>query len=202
MDTGNADSQQPQRQARRRPKKVTKARLERIAVHYLGRFSSSVENLRRVLTRRLDRADWPDEEARAEAEIWLAETVEKLVGQGLVSDSAYAEGRARSLHGQGRSRRRIAEQLRQKGVGRDAIEAALDLLVEETQSPDLDFAAASRLARRRRLGPYRAEEARAERRDRDLAALARSGFSYDVARRIIDAADTAELEDEAGIGLR
>ena len=51
------------------------------------------------------------------------------------------------------------------------------------------------LARRRRLGPFRAEAERADRRHRDLAAMARAGFALAVARKVIDAADVAALDD-------
>jgi regulatory protein len=51
-----------------------------------------------------------------------------------------------------------------------------------------ELEAAATYARRRRLGPHRRDpEARAERRERDLAALARAGFSYAIAQQIIDA---------------
>jgi len=49
-------------------------------------------------------------------------------------------------------------------------------------------------ARRRRLGPYRMPEVRAERRDKDLAALARAGFDYDTARRVIEAETLDDLD--------
>ena len=48
------------------------------------------------------------------------------------------------------------------------------------------LAAARRTARRRRLGPWRGEDQRAARREKDLAALARAGFSYSVAKTVID----------------
>ena len=52
--------------------------------------------------------------------------------------------------------------------------------------------AARAYAKRRRLGPYRRPDLRAAHRDRDLAALARAGFAYGLARRVID----MELETE------
>jgi regulatory protein len=42
------------------------------------------------------------------------------------------------------------------------------------------------VARRRRLGPYRPAE-RATFREKDLAALARAGFGFALARSVIDA---------------
>ena len=71
---------------------------------------------------------------------------------------------------------------------------APDVVRDESDEPDL--IAALIFARRWRLGPYRAQSTRADRRTRDLAALGRQGFAYDVARRIIDAEDAATLEDE------
>ena len=85
--------------------------------------------------------------------------------------------------------------LRQKGVGRTDIEAALEIL--EAEYANRELTAAYKYARRRRLGPYRLPEARAARRDRDLAALARAGFGYDIARRVVDAASVEDLEAEA-----
>ncbi len=54
-------------------------------------------------------------------------------------------------------------------------------------------------ARKRRLGPYGNPGAREDRREKDLAALGRKGFGYDMARRVIETDDLAELEDEAGV---
>ncbi len=36
-------------------------------------------------------------------------------------------------------------------------------------------------------------------REKDLAALGRQGFGYDLARRVIDMKDVSDLEREAGI---
>ena len=50
-------------------------------------------------------------------------------------------------------------------------------------------------ARRRKLGPFRPGE-RAPYRDKDLAAMARAGFRFDVARRIVEG-ERDEEQDEA-----
>ena len=69
------------------------------------------------------------------------------------------------------------------------------------EAADPDLAAALAFARRRRLGPFRPQGERAARRLKDLAALARQGFAADLARRIVDAEDLEELEQEAGGAL-
>jgi regulatory protein len=150
------------------------AALEAAAFRYLGRYASSVENLRRVLARKT--------EDRAAVEAAIA----KCVRLGLVDDRSYAAGRSQSLARAGASRRAIAERLRAKGVDtetiRDALEGASDL------------AAACALARRRRLGPYRPEAQRAAFREKDLAALARAGFPLDLAREVLACRSSDEVE--------
>ena len=84
-------------------------------------------------------------------------------------------------------------------MGRETATAAVAALREE--GPDPELAAAVALARRRRLGPWRASEERAADRQRDLGVLARAGFPADVARKVLDAASEDELlEDLAAEG--
>ena len=81
-----------------------------------------------------------------------------------------------------------------KGVASDAIDDALESLTDLVTNADLN--GACNYARRRRIGPWRRRD-RTDYRDRDLAALARQGFSYDIARKVIDAEDADMLEAEA-----
>ena len=46
-----------------------------------------------------------------------------------------------------------------------------------------------------RLGPYRLPEDRKDNRARDLAAMARAGFAYDVAKKVIDAPSPDALDE-------
>ena len=68
------------------------------------------------------------------------------------------------------------------------------------EQPNADLVAAVNFARRRRLGPYASGD-RGERRLKDMAALARAGFSSAIARRVVDAEDietlTEQLEEDA-----
>ncbi|MHA1565029.1 MAG: regulatory protein RecX [Alphaproteobacteria bacterium] len=191
------------RAERARPRKVTHKRLENIALHYLGRYASSTENLRRVLRRRVARATagmptdmGPDMAVDQEAaEGWIDEILAKLQRLGMLDDANYAAARARSLHRQGRSSRHIRGTLSEKGVDGDLIEAALDERAETMADPE--FAAACHYARRRRLGPYSHKPADEVRQKRDLAALARAGFGYAIASKVVDAPSREALEEAA-----
>ena len=171
---------------RRPPRRVTPDYLERAALHYLERFASSSENLRRVLMRKVDRSVQAHGTDREQAAGWVDALLERYRGAGLLNDDGYARMRAESLHRRGASTRAIREKLAAKGVDRDTADAALGGLREDVEG-DLDLAAAMALAKRRRLGPFRPAEARAAHREKDMAALGRAGFAYDVARRVVDA---------------
>jgi regulatory protein len=180
-------------------KPITAQRLENVALHYLQRFASSSANLKRVLMRRVERAARaaaPDEAeaVRAHGAGLVEELVARYLRSGLLDDAAFAQAKARSLHRRGASLRAIRQGLALRGVDADTAEAGIGGLAEEFAEPDL--AAALALARRRRLGPFRPPAQRAEQRARDLAALARAGFSYDVAARVVDAEDPSRLEEQ------
>lgn len=171
----------------RRPRgPLKKSSLENAALHYLERHASSVEGLRRVLARRVERAAREERCDREEATGWVEEIVARFARSGLVDDRLFAEGKVSSRRRRGDSARRIRLTLREKGVDPALIDEALaDADGDDRGAAELE--AAWRLARRRRLGPYRAPADREQARDRDLAALARAGFDLGTARSVIDA---------------
>lgn len=191
-DRGNPrDSDRKRR--KRQPMQANAESLRRWALWYLDRYATSVGHLRRLMGQKIEtsaRVHGTDrEDGRAAGEALLAD----LVRAGLLDDRAYACQRAGSLRRRGLSRRAIAARLVAKGLDSDDIQVALAEINADSEETELD--AALRYSRRRRLGPYRPADQRALRRDRDLAALARQGFSYDLACRVIDAEDPESLID-------
>lgn len=170
---------------------VTTAYLERAALHYLERYGASSEMLRRVLVRKVKLRCRLREE---EPEPFLAlvdATVARAQAGGFVNDASFAAARTATLRRRGGSARRIAQALAAKGIGAEAVATAL-AGDEDAPPPEVtEEAAAFAYARRRRLGPYRPPAAREAHRERDLAALARAGFAYGLARSVVD----AESED-------
>ena len=179
---------------RKPPKKATAKHLENVALWYLQRFAASADSLRKVLMRRVEKSARAHDTDREEGAALVEGIIARYRQSGLLNDRQYAEGRALSLHRRGVSGQGIRARLAAKGVGAGDIDSALETLRDEAEEPDL--AAAIAYARRRRIGPWRSRGDREERRDRDLAALARQGFGYDIARKVIDADDPEELEAE------
>jgi regulatory protein len=178
--------QRATRRRRRPPPRISRSELERYALRHLERHPSSRANLRRVLGRRADICCDQHGDDRHEAESMIGAVVDRMTELGFLDDGAYAKALARRMRARGASTRRIALRLHEKGVPRDIAGATLG---DETEARNADLAAATIYARRRRLGPHRADpDARAEKRERDLAALSRAGFGFTVAVAVVDAA--------------
>jgi regulatory protein len=172
------------------PARLTPESLNQAALFYLGRYASSSGNLRQVLLRKIQRSTrhYGDDPAPLIAAI--DGVVAHYVGSGAVNDALYAETQTRKLRRRGGSGRIILQRLAAKGIPADIIAQTAPELKDASE----DRAAAILFARRRRLGPFR-QSARDENRQRDMAALGRAGFDYQVATAIVDTADVDALND-------
>ncbi len=175
-----------------------RAELREAALSYLARYASTQAGLTRVLDKRVDtwarkqgsryEAGEQDRAATAAAvagaKAVVREVVTGLAKAGAVSDAAFAEMRASSLRRAGRSRAAVVAALTAKGVDPETARGALEN--EEVGGELAELAAAVRLARKRRIGPFRAGETPdPPGRMREMAILARAGFSQKVARRAL-----------------
>lgn len=184
------------------PAAIDAALIEEWALSYLGRYASSVDNLRRVLRRRTRRrlgAGESRDAAVAKADGLIDALILRYRAAALLDDPAYAAARARRDLARGRSLRRIAAGLAAKGVARDDAAAAVASLREDIGDPDL--AAACAFARRRRLGPYRTTITEGN-RQREFAAFARAGFDRRTTAAVLACADEVELEALLAGGVR
>lgn len=155
--------------------------LWRAAAHYLERYAASRAHLKRILQRKAARRFAAREEEPRDVEPEIEAVLDRLAEYKFLDDEAFAEARLAGLRRKGASRRQAEAKLREKGVGRETVERVM--AEDETSERE----AALAYARRRRLGPWRMRE-RAERRDRDIAAMMRAGFSFAEAAPVIDGA--------------
>jgi len=171
--------------------------LEREAVRYVARWESSRRGVEAVLDRKVRQRCDRTGESPDEALSRVPEIVEALVDRGYVDDRRFATQLLERLRREGRSRAQIRFQLHRKGVP-DSLTLELTRSADPEDELADELSAAWRMARRRALGPFcRDPERRAAQRERHLAALARQGFSSEIAHRVIDAEtpDDAESSD-------
>ena len=181
-------------QKRKVPRKVTSKSLENAALYYLQRFSSSSENFRRVMIRRVKRsAQYHNTNFEEGAEI-VDQLISRFVRIGLLDDLQFAQVRATSLRRRGLSERTIRAKLMERGFAVEVINESLELLKCDNEDPELT--ASIIFSRKRRLGPFREIlDKRNEFREKDMAKLARAGFSYHIAQKVIRAETLEELEE-------
>ena len=150
--------------------------LERIALHYAGRYATTRAKLRSYLSRKVRERGW-----EGEASPPLDTLVERFAGLGYVDDRAFATARAASLGRRGYGARRVDAALAAAGIGEEDGAAAREQAREDAWS------AALRFAERRRIGPFAQVLADPAAREKALAAMLRAGHPLDLARRLVRA---------------
>lgn len=150
--------------------------LDNLALGYAARFATTRAKLRDYLRRKLRERGWdgptpPDVDA----------VVDRLAELRYVDDAAFASAKSDALARRGYGSRRIAEALNAAGVEPEQRTGPASLSPHET------WAAADRLARRRRIGPYAATPADRAMREKQVAAFVRAGHDFATARAWVDA---------------
>jgi regulatory protein len=168
---------------------LTRQKLEQLALSYINRFDCTASKLTRHLRERVRKlgGDAPD------AERWIEELVQRYQSSGVLDDVRFATNLASQLSARGKSARAISQKLAQRGVSEQVASELRTARREAEPSAELD--AARTYVRKRRLGSFRPPEKREEFRQKDLAALARQGFSFDTARKALGSVSSG-VEDE------
>lgn len=176
---------------------ITAKYLQNAATFYLERYPATAEGLRRVLQRRVRKAEMLDAPVMENVGRAIAEIVARFVDAGVIDDKAFAQTKARALHRRGTSTKLTKQKLRMAGIDGETLDKAMAALDQEldTDPRQREWKAAVALARRRRIGPFRLQKDRKDKRDRDLAAMARGGFDYELARKVIDATSVDALDE-------
>ena len=171
------------RKGKKPPKKITEKYLYNSGLAYLQRFPTSTPHFRRIMGRKIDRScNYHKDQNREDCATLLDGAVGTFTRMGLLNDEAYLQGMVNSLRRRGLSRQAILFKLQQKGLTGTDVAAALAAQDEENTEVSADMAAGLRLARRKRLGPFRKVEAD---RNKELAAMARAGFDFETAQKIL-----------------
>ncbi|WP_373087339.1 regulatory protein RecX [Sneathiella sp.] len=183
----------PKPKKARIPKEPTSKWLRDQALRYLNRFPATTFKMRQhLMTRAAAGAELFDVDD-AELGFRIEAEIARLVASGFINDREFAASKARVMARQGKSVTQIELRLQGLGFTEEDQENALEELGEDRRA--LDLAAAARYVKRRKFGPYKPARTREARDTREMASLARSGFSYDVARTVLDADKAEEIED-------
>lgn len=170
----------------RPPRPLDAGALDRLALHYVGRYATTRAKLASYLNRKLAERGWD-----GEASPPIEALVERFAALGYVNDRIFAEARAASLSRRGYGERRVGEALKAAGI--DGEDAAAARAVAKAGAHD----AAMAFARRKRIGPFAGEKPDRDGCRRLLAAMLRAGHSFELSRKIVEAAPGDEIEIES-----
>ncbi|MCT4575656.1 MAG: recombination regulator RecX [Alphaproteobacteria bacterium] len=172
----------------KKPKKITPRYLENYALYYLERFSSSSENLRRVIMTKIIRScKFYEDDNIEEKKEWLNELIDKLQRIGYLNDEMYTNMKARSLRYSGNSKRKIAYKLRQKGLSEEMINKSIQKADKDLYDSDEgELETAIKYAKKKRIGRFRTKEINEKTKEKELSSMARAGFSYDIAKKALE----------------
>ena len=101
-----------------------------------------------------------------------------------ISDKFYSETKAKNLIQRGSSINKIRNYLISKGIKDKYIKETILKINENNE--DQDFFSAIKICKRRRIGPCREEGNRPLFYKKDISILARSGFSYEISKKVLE----------------
>ena len=165
-------------------------------MNYIERYECSESGLIDVLKRKIYKSSRLHKIDVDELTATIPELLEDFRNKNWVNDQRFAENLSRSLFRQGSSLQSIRFKLVEKGVSREIAEETIETLAEESSlsKQDIDLAAAISFAQKRRIGPFRLDDGDDSKRDKELGALARRGFSFEIAEKVLST-DRDEMEE-------
>ena len=157
--------------------------IRNFAYLYLEKYSPSKQQLKTYLFKKLIKKG---QKISSKKEIFnlIDSVISSLVDQKLLSDKYYSEAKTKAFLRKGYSLNKIRYNLIKKGIDEKYIKASISKIKENESDPD--FFSAIKICKRRRIGACREESNRPLFYKKDISILARSGFSYEVSKRVLD----------------
>ena len=157
--------------------------IRNFAYTYLEKYSPSKQQLKTYLFKKLIKKK---QQISSKKEIFnlIDSVINTLIDQKLLSDKYYSEAKSKALLRRGYSLNKIRYSLIQKGIDQKYIKASISKIKENESDPD--FFSAIKLCKRRRLGASRPEGNRSLFFKKDISILARSGFSYEISKKVLE----------------
>ncbi len=157
--------------------------IRNFAYTYIEKYSPSKQQLRTYLFKKLIKKE---QKTVNKKEIFslIDAVVASLIDQKFLSDKFYSESKAKSFLRKGYSLNKIRYTLMKKGIEQKYIKSSISKIKNEEIDPD--FFSALKLCKKRRIGAIRDEANRSLFYKKDMGILARSGFNFEMSKKILD----------------
>ena len=167
-------------------KKDLEATIEEIrkfSYSYLEKYSPSRQQLRIYLFKKIIKKNQKIS-SKKEAFNLIDIVISSLVDQKFLSDKLYSDAKSKAFLRRGYSLNKIRYSLIKKGIDAKYIKDSISKIKENETDPD--FFSAIKICKRRRIGPTREENNRTLFYKKDISILARSGFSYELSKKVLE----------------
>ena len=167
-------------------KKNLETKIEEIrnfAYVYIEKYSPSKQQLRTYLFKKLIKIQ---QKTSSKKEIFdlIDSVINSLVDQKFLNDKYYSDAKSKVFYRKGYSLNKIRYSLIKKGIDQKYIQDSISKIKENESDPD--FFSAIRICKKKRIGPNREENNRSLFYKKDIGILARSGFSYETSKKVLD----------------
>ena len=150
---------------------------------YLEKYSPSKQQLRIYLFKKILKVNQKKSHKKELFDL-IDVVISSLVDQKLLSDKYYSDARTKAFLKRGYSLNKIRYSLIKKGIDEKYINASISKIKENETDPD--FFSAIKICKKRRIGPCREEGNRSLFYKKDISILARSGFSYEISKKVLE----------------
>lgn len=164
-------------------KQITKTRLYNITLFYLERFESSRFKTKKMLEKRVQKERLKGNIIPDNINLLIDEVIQKMTDLGYINDERVIQNQVRRLSNAGKSKSFILNKLKQDGLSEQSISLYLNSFDEENSCSDLTRA--TNWLKKHKKGQFRSKDASLF-YQKDMAALARAGFSYAIAKEALD----------------
>ena len=153
------------------------------AYSYIEKYSPSKQQLKTYLLKKLIKKE---QKKLIKKEIFnlIDSVIATLVDQKFLSDRYYSDAKSKAFYRKGYSLNKIRYNLIKKGIDQKYIKDSISKIKENESAPD--FFSAIKVCKRRRIGPNREESNRSLFYKKDISILARSGFSYETSKKVLE----------------
>ena len=168
---------------RKKTLEATVDEMRNFAFSYLEKYSPSKQQLKTYLLKKYLKASVPN--VKKQDIIDLIDTVlSDLEKTKFISDKFYSESKAKSLIQRGSSINKIRNYLIFKDINDKYIKETILKINENNE--DQDFFSATKICKKKRIGPSRIEDNRTLFYKKDISLLARNGFNFETSKRVMD----------------
>jgi regulatory protein len=166
-------------------------RLRNSAITYLSRYEVSEFQFKSTMKRKL--SYFENNLNESEKDKLINQIKSEMVLSRFIDDDRYAETKIRTIRRQGGSKRLIFAKLNEKGISKDVIQSALNIVDENQENAEI--IAAVNFIKKKKIGVfYKNPKINDEidtytLKDKWYGSLARRGFSLEIVKKVLDIED-------------